>query len=167
MQINHKIFFRERDQARLQVSDKDREMTGLRKEVNSVIDKKKRLEQELERLKQHLVTVEETYTQEALEGEERERFLRTKLANCEENLRVATAQQSSTSKATTAQVQALEAKLAEVSRECEQAKMKLFGMESDRSGHQRAMDNLNMALEGLQMEKANDLRRAEIEFEQK
>ena len=42
-------------------------------------DKKKRLEHELERLKQHLVQVEETYTQEALEAEERERELRKKL----------------------------------------------------------------------------------------
>ena len=33
-------------------------------QVNSVIDKKKRLEGELERLKHHLMTVEATYTHE-------------------------------------------------------------------------------------------------------
>ena len=32
--------------------------------MNSVIDKKKKLEGELERLKHHLMTVEETYTHE-------------------------------------------------------------------------------------------------------
>ena len=35
-----------------------------RREVNSVIDKKKKLEGEVERLKHHLMTVEETYTHE-------------------------------------------------------------------------------------------------------
>ena len=38
---------RERDSAKVGLADRDREMVGLRKEVNSVIDKKKRLEQEL------------------------------------------------------------------------------------------------------------------------
>ena len=50
-----------------------------RKEVSNVIEKKKRLEQELERLRHHLLTVEETYTHEALATEERERELRKKL----------------------------------------------------------------------------------------
>ena len=44
-----------------------------------MIDKKRRLEQELDRLRQHLLAVEEGYTQEALTTEERERDLRKKL----------------------------------------------------------------------------------------
>ena len=47
--------------------------------MNNVIDKKRRLEQELDRLRQHLLAVEEGYTQEALATEERERDLRKKL----------------------------------------------------------------------------------------
>ena len=94
---------KQRDEAQLQANEKDRQLSELRREVNNVIgknasifdltiffffsktflclltDKKKRLEHELERLKQHLVQVEETYTQEALEAEERERELRKKL----------------------------------------------------------------------------------------
>ena len=70
---------KERDEAKLRLSDKDRELTELRREVNNVIDKKRRLEQELERLRQHLLAVEDGYTQEALSTEDRERDLRKKL----------------------------------------------------------------------------------------
>ena len=70
---------KQRDEAQLQVNEKDRQLSELRREVNNVIDKKKRLEHELERLKQHLVQVEEGYTQEALQSEDRERELRKKL----------------------------------------------------------------------------------------
>ena len=167
LQSSQAQLVRERDAAKLRASERDREMTGLRKEVNSVIDKKKRLEQELQRLKQHLVTVEETYTQEAVESEERERSLRTKLAQCEDQLRTANVHQSTASKDAKAQLESLETKVAELTRECEQAKNKNFSLESEQAAHQRAMDNLNMALEGFQHEKTNDLKKAELQFEQK
>ena len=48
----------ERDEVQIKANDKDRQLAELRKEVNNVIDKKKRLEQETERLKQHLVRFE-------------------------------------------------------------------------------------------------------------
>jgi phage shock protein A len=70
---------RERDEANTTTNEKHRQLVELRREVNNVIDKKKRLEQELDRLKHHLVSVEEGYTKEAIEAEERERELRKKL----------------------------------------------------------------------------------------
>ena len=101
LQSNITQLMKQRDEAQLHANEKDRQLSELRREVNNVIgkkcmlqfliwrnilpflsfltDKKKRLEHELERLKQHLVQVEETYTQEALEAEERERELRKKL----------------------------------------------------------------------------------------
>ena len=48
----------ERDEVQIKANDKDRQLAELRKEVNNVIDKKKRLEHETERLKQHLVRFE-------------------------------------------------------------------------------------------------------------
>lgn len=50
-----------------------------KREVNVVIDKKRKLEQEVERLKQHLVSVEESSIQEAVANEEKEKELRKKL----------------------------------------------------------------------------------------
>ena len=82
LQSNIRQLMYERDEVQIRANDKDRQLAELRKEVNNVIDKKERLEQETERLKQHLVDVEDGYTQEALQTEEREQELRKKLQVC-------------------------------------------------------------------------------------
>ena len=55
LQSNIRQLMHERDEVQIKANDKDRQLAELRKEVNNVIDKKKRLEHETERLKQHLV----------------------------------------------------------------------------------------------------------------
>ena len=45
--------------------------------------------------------------------------------------------------------------------------LQVFGMEAEAGAHQRALDNLNMALEGFQHEKANELRKAVIACQQR
>ena len=102
-----------------------------------------------------------------MEAEKREEQLRSKLADSEEQLRAVNTQQSNTSRVATAHVQSLEARVAELTRECEGAKAKVFGMEAEAGAHQRALDNLNMALEGFQHEKANDLKKAEAACQQR
>ena len=57
LQSNIRQLMHERDEVQIKANDKDRQLAELRKEVNNVIDKKKRLEQETERLKQHLVKI--------------------------------------------------------------------------------------------------------------
>ena len=158
---------RDRDSAKIGLAEKEREMVGLRKEVNSVIDKKKRLEQELERLKQHLVTIEDSYTQEAIESEERERELRKKLQAVEENLRVSCANSSDSSKAAHAKETSLESKLIDITQENSEMRNRLFSVESEFGAQKRAMENLNLALEGFQHEKVNDLKRAEMMYDAK
>ena len=158
---------RDRDSAKIGLAEKEREMVGLRKEVNSVIDKKKRLEQELERLKQHLVTIEDSYTQEAIESEERERELRKKLQAVEENLRISSANSSDSSKAAHAKETSLESKLIDLTQENSEMRNRLFSVESEFGAQKRAMENLNLALEGFQHEKVNDLKRAEMMYDAK
>ena len=79
LQTDLKNARRERDEIQMVVNDKDRNLSELRKEVNNVIDKKKKLEYELERLKHHLMEIEEANTNEALAAEEREKELKKKL----------------------------------------------------------------------------------------
>ena len=79
LQDTLKSVTKERDDLQVQISSRDQQLSDLRREVNNVIDKKKRLEQELERLKQHLMEVEEGYTKEALEAEEKASQLQKKL----------------------------------------------------------------------------------------
>ena len=62
LQSNIRQLMHERDEVQIKANDKDRQLAELRKEVNNVIDKKKRLEHETERLKQHLVRFETNET---------------------------------------------------------------------------------------------------------
>lgn len=55
-------------------------------QLSNIKERESRLAGECERLRQHLVTVEESYTAEALKGEEREATLRSTLAKMEEKL---------------------------------------------------------------------------------
>ena len=80
----------EKDNALTQTKAKIQETQDLRKEVSSIIEKKKRVEGEVERLRGHLVQVEEGYTVELMESEDRERELRKKVAQLEDKLRVMT-----------------------------------------------------------------------------
>ena len=79
----------EKEQALGQARARLKEAQDLRKEVSSVIEKKRRVEGEVERLRGHLVSVEEGYTTELVEAEEREAGLRKRVASLEDQLRVA------------------------------------------------------------------------------
>ena len=78
----------ERDQALSQARARLQEAQDLRKEVSSVIEKKRRVEGEVERLRSHLVSVEESYTGELVAGEEREAGLRRRVAGLEDQIRM-------------------------------------------------------------------------------
>ena len=78
----------ERDSVLAQIRARSQEAQDLRKEVSSVIEKKRRVEGEVERLRGHLVSVEEGYTTELVEAEEREAGLRKRVATLEDQLRV-------------------------------------------------------------------------------
>ena len=56
----------DRNAIEARLKGREKEVSDLHKEVKSVIEKKKWVEGELERLRSHLVTVEETYTQETI-----------------------------------------------------------------------------------------------------
>ena len=58
----------EKEQALGRASARLKEVQDLRKEVSSVIEKKRRVEGEVERLRGHLVSVEEGYTTELCIG---------------------------------------------------------------------------------------------------
>ena len=84
----------EKEQALGQARARLKEAQDLRKEVSSVIEKKRRVKGEVERLRGHLVSVEEGYTTELVEAEEREAGLRRRVASLEDQLRVASVSSS-------------------------------------------------------------------------
>jgi len=151
----------ERDTAVTQGKARLQEAQDLRREVSSIIEKKKRVEGEVERLRGHLVQVEEGYTVELMEGEEREKDLRKRVAQLEDQLRVATHTSSevteNASQASTQLTAALETaasqrdKLSDQLASC-QASLRTRNME---------LRNLQLALEGFQRQKENEIGMAE------
>ena len=55
-------------------------------QIEKLKEREHKLNREVDRLRQHLLQIEEAYTQEALEAEEREKDLRNRLAGAEEQL---------------------------------------------------------------------------------
>jgi len=152
---------REKEELNLKVTAKDRELTETRREVKNVIEKKKRLETELERLREHLLAVEEGYTQEALTTEERERELRRKLQSTEEALHVSSVQHSTTSQESQAKLEHLQTEVVQLRDQRDQLLRKLARVTQEHQSQSAAVDNLTLALEGFRREKENDLKLAQ------
>ena len=60
------------------------ENRDMKTQLERVTEREARASREVERLRAHLLTVEEGYTRELLDAEEREKDLRTRLAGAEE-----------------------------------------------------------------------------------
>uniref|UniRef100_A0A8C1J1Y4 Thyroid hormone receptor interactor 11 n=1 Tax=Cyprinus carpio TaxID=7962 RepID=A0A8C1J1Y4_CYPCA len=87
MQEKAVLFQQERDQVMMALKQKQMETTALQSEVlQHTRDKEQRLKQEVERLRNHLLEIEDSYTREALAAEDREGELRRRVALLEERL---------------------------------------------------------------------------------
>uniref|UniRef100_A0A8C2IQ83 Thyroid hormone receptor interactor 11 n=1 Tax=Cyprinus carpio TaxID=7962 RepID=A0A8C2IQ83_CYPCA len=87
MQEKAVLFQQERDQVMMALKQKQMETTALHSEVlQHTQDKEQRLKQEVERLRNHLLEIEDSYTREALAAEDREGELRRRVALLEERL---------------------------------------------------------------------------------
>ena len=85
----------------------------------------------------------------------------------EEALRLASTQQSNTTKVATIHLQKLEAQVTDLSRERDQLAEKNARISHEYTLQAKAMNNLNSALEGFQSQKDNELKWAEKDFEEK
>jgi hypothetical protein len=82
----------------------------------------------------------------------------------EEALRVASHQQSNTTKVATARLQRLEAQVTDLSCERDQMAEKMGRISHEYTLQSKAMANLNAALEGFQSQNDNDVKWAEKDF---
>ena len=129
---------------------RENEVRELHREVKSVIDKKKWVEGEVERLRAHLVQVEEGYTQELMQGEEREQELRMRVGQLEDRVKKASLTHSEASQeaseATSHLTEALTAAASSRDSLTEQLKVSQTKLREKTS----ALRNLQLALEGFQ-----------------
>jgi len=157
----------ERDSCVTQGKARLQEAQDLRREVSSIIEKKKRVEGEVERLRGHLVQVEEGYTAELMEGEEREKEMRKKVAQLEDLLRVATHTSSEVSESASQASTQLTAALETAASQRDQLSDQLASCEATLRTRSMELRNLQLALEGFQRQKENEIGMAEKNCEAK
>ena len=147
----------EKEASLAQARARTQETQDLRREVAAVIEKKRRVEGEVERLRGHLVQVEEGYTLELVEGEDREKELRRRVAQLEDQLRVATHTSTEVTQSASQASSQLTAALEAAAGQRDQLSDELASCQATLRTRNMELRNLQLALEGFQKQKENEL----------
>ncbi|KAM9148066.1 thyroid receptor-interacting protein 11 isoform 4-T4 [Pangshura tecta] len=166
MQEKAVSFQQERDQVMLALKQKQMESSALQNEVQHLRDKEQRLNQELERLRNHLLEMEDSYTQEALAAEDRETKLRKKVMVLEEKLVSSSTAVENASHQASLQVESLQEQLNLVSRQRDETLLQLTMSQDQVKQYALSLANLQMVLEQFQQEE-KAMYSAELEKHQK
>uniref|UniRef100_A0A8C0LBE0 Thyroid hormone receptor interactor 11 n=1 Tax=Canis lupus dingo TaxID=286419 RepID=A0A8C0LBE0_CANLU len=145
-------FQQERDQVMLALKQKQMENSALQNEVQHLRDKELRLNQELERLRNHLLESEDSYTREALAAEEREAKLRRKVTVLEEKLVSSSNAMENASHQASLQVESLQEQLNVVSKQRDETALQLSVSREQVKQYALSLSNLQMVLEHFQQE---------------
>ncbi|XP_041352883.1 thyroid receptor-interacting protein 11-like isoform X2 [Gigantopelta aegis] len=143
----------ERDQIMLALKQRQKENEELMMDIEKLKDREHKVNRELDRLRQHLLQIEDAYTQEALEAEEREKDLRNRLAVAEEKLLSSSSAIAYASQAASQQVESLQQQLYSVSSQRDAAYSQLTTMQDQCQQYSVSLANLQMVLEQFQKEK--------------
>ncbi|XP_023575402.1 thyroid receptor-interacting protein 11 [Octodon degus] len=152
MQEKTVTFQLERDQVTLSLKQKQMENNALQNEVQHLRDKELRLNQELERLRNHLLESEDSYTREALAAEDREAKLRKKVTVLEEKLVSSSSAMENASHQASVQVESLQEQLNMVSKQRDETALQLSMSQEQVKQYAMSLANLQMVLEHFQQE---------------
>ncbi|KAM5273662.1 thyroid receptor-interacting protein 11 [Ctenodactylus gundi] len=152
MQEKTVVFQQERDQVVLALKQKQMENSALQNEVQHLRDKELRLNQELERLRNHLLESEDSYTREALAAEDREAKLRKKVTILEEKLVSSSNAMENASHQASVQVESLQEQLNMVSKQRDETALQLSVAREQVKQYAVSLSNLQMVLEHFQQE---------------
>uniref|UniRef100_A0A8C9DN09 Thyroid hormone receptor interactor 11 n=1 Tax=Prolemur simus TaxID=1328070 RepID=A0A8C9DN09_PROSS len=152
MQEKTVTFQQERDQVMLSLKQKQMENSALQNEVQRLRDKEFRLNQELERLRNHLLESEDSYTREVLAAEDREAKLRKKVTVLEEKLVSSSNAMENASHQASLQVESLQEQLNVVSKQRDKIALQLSASQEEVKQYALSLANLQMVLEHFQQE---------------
>ncbi|KAM4690564.1 thyroid receptor-interacting protein 11 [Rhinophrynus dorsalis] len=152
MQEKAILFQHERDQVMLALKQKQMESGALQNEVQHLRDKELRLNQELERLRNHLLEMEDSYTREALAAEDRETDLRKKVVLLEDRLASSSSAVENASHQASMQVESLQEQLNVTSRQRDEAVLQFNLSQEQVKQYALSLTNLQMVLEQFQQE---------------
>ncbi|OCT68247.1 thyroid receptor-interacting protein 11 [Xenopus laevis] len=152
MQEKAVLFQHERDQVMLLLKQKQMESVSLQNEVQHLRDKEQRLNQELDRLRNHLLEMEENYTREAVAAEDRETELRKKVSRLEDKLMSSSTAVENASHQASMQVESLQEQLNLTSRQRDEALLQFNLSQEQAKQYALSLTNLQMVLEQFQQE---------------
>lgn len=152
MQDKAVAFQHERDQVMMALKQKQMETTAVQAELQHVKDKEQRLNVELERLRNHLLEIEDSYTRDALAAEDRESELRRRVALLDEKVATSSSAVENASQQASMQVESLQEQLSGVVRQRDEALAKLRTSQDQVNQYAVSLSNLQMVLEQFQQE---------------
>ncbi|CAI9730427.1 receptor-interacting 11-like isoform X2 [Octopus vulgaris] len=150
-------FQQERDQVILSMRNLQTEKEEMTKEMQKFRDRNDKQNRELERLKMHLLQIEEAYTKEALDSEEREKNLRNKLAATEEKAYITAAAVESAGQHSSAQIENLNHQLHALASQRDNAYLQLSTYQEQCKQYATSLMNLQMVLEQFQAERESQM----------
>ncbi|GAB1607450.1 thyroid receptor-interacting protein 11-like isoform X3 [Argonauta hians] len=150
-------FQQERDQVILSMRNLQAEKEEMTKEMQNFQNRNDKQVRELERLKMHLLQVEEAYTKEALESEDREKNLRNKLAAVEEKAFISAAAVESAGQQSSVQIESLNQQLHAIAAQRDNAYMQLATFQEQCKQYATSVMNLQMVLEQFQAERESQM----------
>ncbi|XP_010214045.1 PREDICTED: thyroid receptor-interacting protein 11 [Tinamus guttatus] len=166
MQEKAVTFQQERDQVMVALKQKQMESSALQNEMQHLREKEQRLNQELDRLRNHLLEMEDSYTREALAAEDREAKLRKKVFVLEEKLVSSSTAVENASHQASMQVESLQEQLNLVTKQRDETVLQLTIAQDQVKQYALSLANLQMVLEQFQQEE-KAMYSAELEKHQK
>ncbi|KAK6481259.1 thyroid receptor-interacting protein 11-like [Huso huso] len=145
-------FQKERDQMMLALKQKQMETSAIQNELQHLRDKEQRLAQELDRLRNHLIEMEDSYTREAIAAGDRETELRRKVTALQEKLDSSSTAVESASHQASMQVESLQEQLNTVVRQRDETLIQLNMSQEQVKQYAVSLSNLQMVLEQFQQE---------------
>uniref|UniRef100_A0A8C4GNQ4 Thyroid hormone receptor interactor 11 n=1 Tax=Dicentrarchus labrax TaxID=13489 RepID=A0A8C4GNQ4_DICLA len=152
MQEKAVAFQQERDRVMMALKQKQMETTAVQTELQHMRDKEQRLNLELERLRNHLLEIEDSYTREALSAEDRETELRRRVALLEEKLATSSSAVENASQQASMQVESLQEQLSGAVKQRDDALAHLRTSQDQVNQYAVSLSNLQMVLEQFQQE---------------
>ncbi|XP_050082895.1 restin homolog isoform X2 [Anopheles aquasalis] len=131
-------------------------------EKQELLEQKNSLQRDLDRLRQHLMEIEEAHTQETVELQQRYDETRGKLASLEEEVKKSTNALTSASIRANQQAETLQTQYQLLLQQRDELNAKLSSADDRDQKNQASLTNLQCALEQFQMNKERDIELATV-----